>query len=85
MINPASKKKRSYWSNDQPRTAKAKPLTAEQWMVGATEHAGSWWPEWAAFLAEHGGAQVKAPGKPGNKRHAAIEPAPGRYVKVRAD
>lgn len=50
-------------------------------MVGATEHVGSWWPEWAAFLAEHGGAQV-APGKPGNKRHAAIEAAPGRYVKV---
>ncbi|PKB20824.1 polyhydroxyalkanoate synthase [Janthinobacterium sp. 64] len=85
VINPASKKKRSYWSNDKPRTAKAKPLTAEQWMEGATEHVGSWWPEWAAFLAEHGGAQVKAPAKPGNKRHAAIEPAPGRYVKVRAD
>lgn len=88
VINPASKKKRSYWSNDAgkgARTAKAKPLSAEQWMAGATEHAGSWWPEWAAFLAEHGGADVKAPGKPGNKRYAPIEAAPGRYVKVRAD
>ena len=85
VINPAAKKKRSYWSNDQPRTAKAKPLSAEQWMAGATEHAGSWWPEWAAFLAEHGGADVKAPAKPGNKRHAPIEAAPGRYVKVRVD
>ena len=85
VINPAAKKKRSYWSNDQPRAAKAKPLSAEQWMAGATEHAGSWWPEWAAFLAEHGGADVKAPAKPGNKRHAPIEAAPGRYVKVRVD
>ena len=85
VINPAAKKKRSYWSNDQPRAAKAKPLSAEQWMAGATEHAGSWWPEWAAFLAEQGGADVKAPAKPGNKRHAPIEAAPGRYVKVRVD
>ncbi|MFZ4874310.1 class I poly(R)-hydroxyalkanoic acid synthase [Janthinobacterium sp. Mn2066] len=85
VINPASKKKRSYWSNDQPRSAKAKPLSAEQWLDGATEHAGSWWSEWAAFLAEHGGAEVKAPAKPGGKRYKAIEPAPGRYVKVRAD
>jgi len=87
VINPASKKKRSYWSNDQPASAraKAKVLSAEQWMEGATEHAGSWWPEWAAFLAQHGGADVKAPAKPGNKRYPSIEAAPGRYVKVRAD
>lgn len=87
VINPASKKKRSYWSNDQPTPAraKAKVLSAEQWMEGATEHAGSWWPEWAAFLAQHGGADVKAPAKPGNKRYPSIEAAPGRYVKVRAD
>ena len=87
VINPASKKKRSYWSNDQPASAraKAKVLSAEQWMEGATEHAGSWWPEWAAFLAQHGGADVKAPAKSGNKRYPSIEAAPGRYVKVRAD
>ncbi|OBV38243.1 class I poly(R)-hydroxyalkanoic acid synthase [Janthinobacterium psychrotolerans] len=87
VINPASKKKRSYWSNDQPVSARAraKVLSAEQWMEGATEHPGSWWPEWAAFLAQHGGADVKAPAKPGNRRYPSIEAAPGRYVKVRAD
>jgi polyhydroxyalkanoate synthase len=83
VINPASKKKRSYWTNDAK--GKAKPAAAEAWMQGATEHAGSWWPEWAAFLAEHGGKQVKAPAKAGNAKHKPIEPAPGRYVKVRAD
>ncbi|MET3131408.1 polyhydroxyalkanoate synthase [Oxalobacteraceae bacterium GrIS 1.11] len=85
VINPASKKKRSYWSNDAARPARAKALGAEEWFSGATEHAGSWWPEWAQFLAEHGGADVKAPAKPGNRTYKAIEPAPGRYVKVRAD
>ncbi|CDG82770.1 poly-beta-hydroxybutyrate polymerase [Janthinobacterium agaricidamnosum NBRC 102515 = DSM 9628] len=85
VINPASKKKRNYWSNDTARPARAKPLSADDWFSGATEHAGSWWPEWAQFLAQHGGSDVKAPAKPGNRKHKAIEPAPGRYVTVRAD
>jgi len=82
VINPASKKKRSYWTNDSKAK---KPLTAEAWMAGATEHPGSWWGEWAGFLAEHGGKDVKAPTKAGNAKFKPIEPAPGRYVKVRAD
>jgi polyhydroxyalkanoate synthase len=54
-------------------------------MEGAAEHPGSWWTEWSGFLAEHGGKQVAAPRKPGNATHKLIEPAPGRYVKVRAE
>jgi polyhydroxyalkanoate synthase len=86
VINPASKKKRNYWINDAtaPKTAKAQRPDADAWFAGATEHPGSWWPEWAKFLAEHGGADVAAPVQPGNAKYAPIEPAPGRYVKVRA-
>ncbi len=79
VINPASKNKRSFWIND------ALPDTAEQWMDGATEHTGSWWNDWSAWLAAHKGNEVKAPRKPGNTKYKAIEPAPGRYVKVRAN
>ena len=85
VINPASKKKRSYWTNDAKGKAKSKPAEAQAWLNGATEHAGSWWPEWSAFLAEHGGKDVKAPAKLGNTKYKPLEPAPGRYVKVRAD
>ncbi|MQA41771.1 class I poly(R)-hydroxyalkanoic acid synthase [Rugamonas aquatica] len=86
VINSPVKNKRSYWTNDKPLgRAAAKPQDAEAWMAGATENPGSWWPEWAAFLAEHGGKDVKPKAKPGNARYVAIEPAPGRYVKVRAD
>jgi polyhydroxyalkanoate synthase len=87
VINPASKKKRSYWVNDEatPKTAKAKRPEAEAWLSGATEHAGSWWPEWASFLAEHGGKDVKAPAQHGNAKYKPIEAAPGRYVKAKAD
>jgi polyhydroxyalkanoate synthase len=84
VINPASKKKRSYWTNDAVNGS-AKGADADAWFNGATEHAGSWWPEWAQFLADHGGKDIKARAKLGNARHQPIEAAPGRYVKVRAD
>ncbi|MYM94520.1 class I poly(R)-hydroxyalkanoic acid synthase [Duganella vulcania] len=86
VINSPAKNKRSYWTNDKPPgRAAAKPQDGEAWMAGATENPGSWWPEWAKFLAEHGGKDVKPKAKPGNTRYKPIEPAPGRYVKVRAD
>lgn len=83
VINPASKNKRSYWVND--KNGKTRPKTAAEWIEGATEQKGSWWPEWDRFLSEFGGKQVPAPKEPGNGKYRATEPAPGRYVKVRAD
>ena len=79
VINPASKGKRSHWTNDKPAS------DFDAWVAGATEHKGSWWGEWAAFLAQHGGKEVKPRAKLGNKQYPPIEAAPGRYVKVRAD
>ncbi len=78
VINPPEKKKRSYWSS------KALPPDAQDWLAGASEHPGSWWPQWAAFLARQGGPEVAAPGRYGNARHKPIEAAPGRYVRVKA-
>ncbi|WP_371873448.1 class I poly(R)-hydroxyalkanoic acid synthase [Massilia phyllostachyos] len=83
VINPASKNKRSYWVND--KGGKNRPKTAEAWFAGAAENKGSWWPEWATFLAENGGADVPAPTAFGNDRYQPTEDAPGRYVKARAD
>jgi polyhydroxyalkanoate synthase len=83
VINPASKNKRSYWTND--KSGKARPKTAADWFAGATEHKGSWWPEWAAFLAQNGGAEVPAPSVFGNEGHRPLEAAPGRYVKARGE
>jgi polyhydroxyalkanoate synthase len=79
VINPAKKKKRSYWVNDQ------RGADPQGWFDGAAEHAGSWWPQWSEFLASHGGEQVKAPAKFGNARYKPVEAAPGRYVKEKAD
>ncbi len=78
VINPASKNKRSYWTGG---TQGADP---QAWLAGATERPGSWWTHWMQWLAPHAGKPVAARKKLGNAKHKPIEPAPGRYVKVRA-
>jgi polyhydroxyalkanoate synthase len=79
VINPPAKNKRSYWTNDKL------PKTHAQWLEGAKEHPGSWWPDWAAWLKGHAGKQIAAPKSYGKgTRYKAIEPAPGRYVKAKA-
>jgi polyhydroxyalkanoate synthase len=78
VINPPAAKKRSHWTNDRL------PADAESWFDSATEHAGSWWPNWSQWLAPQGGKQVPAPKGYGARGFKAIEPAPGRYVKAKA-
>jgi polyhydroxyalkanoate synthase len=82
VINPPAKGKRSHWTNDA--ASGERPATAEAWMAGATEHPGSWWPVWTAWLKPKGGKLVAAPKAPGSAKYQAIEPAPGRYVQVKA-
>jgi len=84
VINPPAKKKRNYWVAPSARVG-AKPATsAQQWLDAAQEVPGSWWPDWAAWLASHAGKRIAAPRAPGNRSYKAIEPAPGRYVKAKA-
>ena len=77
VINPPSASKYAHWTND------ALPGTFEDWMAGAEEHPGSWWPHWAKWLAERSGPMVKAR-DPEAGPLPPIEPAPGSYVKVRS-
>jgi polyhydroxyalkanoate synthase subunit PhaC len=79
VINPASKNKRSHWVGGKPGD------DAEAWLAAAREMPGSWWTHWMKWLKLHAGKAVAAPKRLGNTRHQPIEPAPGRYVKVRAD
>ena len=80
VINPPEAKKRSYWTGKDNHF----PKQFADWSGKAQEHAGSWWPDWSAWLKKHGGQQVAAPKKYGRGEYKAIEPAPGRYVKARA-
>jgi polyhydroxyalkanoate synthase len=76
-INPPAAGKHGYWTNPNL------PASAESWLAGATNHAGSWWPEWASWLAREA-AGDRVPARPvGSGNLKPLEPAPGSYVRVR--
>ena len=83
VINPPTKNKRSYWTNDNLPQGKF-PVAQEDWLQGATEHPGSWWTDWSNWLKGHAGKQIAAPKAYGSSQYKVIEAAPGRYVKVKA-
>jgi polyhydroxyalkanoate synthase subunit PhaC len=78
VINAPYKTKRNYWVGG---AAGPDPV---RWFETARSVPGSWWPEWAQWLAQHSGERQPAPKSLGNRKYKAIEPAPGRYVKERA-
>jgi polyhydroxyalkanoate synthase len=78
VINPPARKKRSHW------IGATLPATPDAWFEKAAEHPGSWWPDWADWLATHAGKRIAAPRSPGSRKYKPIEPAPGRYVKQKA-
>jgi len=79
VVNPPAAQKYQYWVNDRPCGS------LEDFIEGASEHKGSWWPDWLAWLKAHDPKTVKAEGAriPGKGKLKAIEDAPGRYVKAR--
>jgi polyhydroxyalkanoate synthase subunit PhaC len=79
VVNPPSAGKYQYWVGDS-----AAP-SLKDFVAGATEHPGSWWPHWLEWLHQQSGARVPAKGKrvPGGKGDSVIEDAPGRYVRTR--
>jgi polyhydroxyalkanoate synthase len=79
VVNPPAAGKYQYWLNRDG----AKSLA--EFVAGATEHKGSWWPDWLEWLKAQDAAEVPAKGarKPGKGKLTAIEDAPGSYVKAR--
>jgi len=77
VINPPEANKYSHWTNEKC------PRTPEEWLAGAEEQPGSWWPTWGRWMNSKGGARVPAR-QPGDGKLQPLEDAPGSYVKVRA-
>jgi polyhydroxyalkanoate synthase len=79
VVNPPAARKYQYWVNDKPCG------TLESFIEGATEHKGSWWPDWLSWIRKQDGKKVKASGSriPGKGKLEALEDAPGTYVKSR--
>ncbi|MDR2166087.1 MAG: class I poly(R)-hydroxyalkanoic acid synthase [Zoogloeaceae bacterium] len=78
IVNPPANNKYGYWIND----AKVLPATPEEYLIGATQYAGSWWTNWHEWVIAHDDTQVEAR-RPGTRALKVIEDAPGSYVKQR--
>lgn len=56
------------------------PETADEWIKGTEEVAGSWWPYWMEWVQNRSGKTKPAPKSVGNKEYKPSDPAPGLYV-----
>ena len=79
VVNPPEAQKYQYWTNDK------KVDTLEEFIAGAKETKGSWWPDWLRWIERKSDKKVAAKGAriPGKGKLKAIEDAPGSYVKGR--
>jgi polyhydroxyalkanoate synthase len=74
MVNPPANEKAGY------QVAKECPEDPQEWLRLAESGRGSWWPDYAAWLAERSGEEKAAPAEPGGGGLAPICDAPGTYV-----
>jgi polyhydroxyalkanoate synthase subunit PhaC len=74
MVSPVGNTKAVY------RTGPGSPPDPEAWLAGAEAVPGSWWPDFAGWLAARGGPEVPAPAGPGTAGLPPLEAAPGSYV-----
>ena len=80
IVNPPGTGHRHY------RIASARPeqpyVAPQDWFERTPVVEGSWWPAWAAWLAERSGPQVKPP-RLGARAAPVLAEAPGSYVLER--
>jgi len=81
ILNPPGNPKAKFYVQKDDG---ALPSTAEQWLAGTEEVAGSWWPFWIEWVQARSGARKTAPKKLGAKGFAPLDPAPGLYVLEQA-
>ena len=80
VVNPPHKGKYQHWIHPGRR----RHASLEEWLAGAEERPGSWWPDWHRWMSRRAGRRVAAR-MPGAAALPPIEPAPGSYVRVRCD
>jgi polyhydroxyalkanoate synthase len=74
LVNPPTNPKATF------QTADDTVPDADEWRKTARSQAGSWWPDYAGWLAERSGEEKDAPVALGTTTFPALEAAPGTYV-----
>ena len=75
LLNPPGNPKATFW------TGSTRAECPDAWLDQATKRQGSWWPHWLDWIKARSGETAAAPADLGNKMHAPLDPAPGRYVR----
>jgi polyhydroxyalkanoate synthase len=75
VVNPPAPNRYQYWTGGPPAGE------LETWLEQAEEHPGSWWPDWQGWIESKNSKRVPAR-QIGGYKLAAIEDAPGSYVRV---
>ncbi|MGA2343479.1 MAG: alpha/beta fold hydrolase [Steroidobacteraceae bacterium] len=73
-VHPRRRHRVRTWSND------TETLTPQAWFDTTPPKAGSWWPVWERWLAQHSSAARVAPPATGVPGYPPIGDAPGEYV-----
>jgi polyhydroxyalkanoate synthase len=59
-------------------------IEPDLWLAMTASREGSWWPEWAAWLAQRSSGQVAPPAMgAAGKGYPPLGPAPGTYILER--
>jgi polyhydroxyalkanoate synthase len=74
LVNPPSNPKATFQTSDDTFP------DADEWLRGAHSEGGSWWPDFAKWLADRGGDLKPAPAMLGSAHLPRLEAAPGTYV-----
>jgi polyhydroxyalkanoate synthase len=82
IVNPPAAKKYHYWTND------SNPATPDEWFKTATQHPGSWWNDWQAWMEKQNAGEARVPARrpgdlAGSGGLSVIEDAPGSYAALR--
>ncbi|MEG3180945.1 PHA/PHB synthase family protein [Sphingomonas sp. LT1P40] len=77
VVNPPSAGKYQYWTNE------AGAASLDDFVAGASETKGSWWPDWSDWLEALDDVRVKAIGTRKPKENQELGDAPGSYVATR--
>jgi polyhydroxyalkanoate synthase subunit PhaC len=77
MVNPPSNPKATFQT--APDSAD-NPADPREWLAAAQTVRGSWWPDYASWLAERSGGEKKRPATLGGSGFCADGRAPGSYV-----
>ncbi len=77
VVNPAGKPKYQYWTGPRPAGE------FETWLTQTTEHPGTWWLDWIAWVTAQAPEMVPAR-QPGDGKLKPLCDAPGEYVRVKS-